>query len=87
MTMTLENQVRADSIVEMNKGMLKVVLDTFKIHGLDPQTQSMITKIHGLDPQTQSMITAALYMTILDLDKVFPGTKLVVKEMLKNEKG
>jgi len=68
MTMTLENQVRADSIVEMNKGMLKVVLDTFKIH--------------GLDPQTQSMITAELYMTILDLDKVFPGTKLVVKEML-----
>jgi hypothetical protein len=73
MTMTLENQVRADSIVEMNRGMLKVVLDT--------------CKIHGLDPQTQSMITAALYMTILNLDKVFPGTKLVVNEMLKNEKG
>lgn len=71
MTMTLENQVRADSIVEMNKGMLKVILDTFKIH--------------GLDPQAQSMITAALYMTINDLDKAFPGTKLVVKEMLNSD--
>jgi hypothetical protein len=73
MTMTLENQVRADSIIEMNKGMLKVILDTFKIH--------------GLDPQAQSMITAALVMTINDMDKAFPGTKLIMQEMLKNEKG
>ena len=69
MSTTLEMQIRGDSIVEMNKGMLKSILDT--------------SKVHGHDPQIQSMITAALYMTISDLDKAFPGTKLVLQEMLE----
>ena len=69
MTVSLETQVRADSIIEMNKGMLKVILDT--------------CKTHGNDPQMSSIINAAMKMTINDLDKAFPGTKLVIQEMLK----
>ena len=69
MTVSLEAQVRADSIIEMNKGMLKVILDT--------------CKTHGNDPQMSSIINAAMMMTINDLDKAFPGTKLVIQEMLK----
>lgn len=69
MTISLETQVRADAIIEMNKGMLRVILDT--------------CKTHGADPQTVPLINAALFMTINDLDKAFPGTKLVIQEMLK----
>jgi hypothetical protein len=71
MTVSLETQVRADGIIEMNKGMLKAILDT--------------CTVHGNDPHTASMINAALVMTINDLDKAFPGTRLVVHEMLTRE--
>lgn len=71
MTVSLETQVRADAIIEMNKGMLKVILDT--------------CKTHGADPQTTSIINAAMVMTINDLNKAFPGTRFVVHEMLTRE--
>lgn len=67
----MENEVRAESIVEMNKGILKVIIDT--------------CKIHGNDPQTGSMINAAMVMAINDLDNAFPGTRFVIKEMLAQQ--
>ena len=69
--MTLEEEVRADSIVEMNKGMLKAILDTWTVH--------------GKDPCMQHMINAALTMTINDLEKVIPGTRLIIHGMLTRE--
>ena len=69
MTVSLETQVRAESIIEINKGILKVILDT--------------CKTHGNDPEMPSIINAAMMMTINDLDKAFPGTKFVIQEILK----
>jgi len=68
---TLENQTRAELIVAIHKGFLKVILDEFKVH--------------GDDPQALSIIVAALSMSIRDLDKALPGTKICLMEMLKGK--
>ena len=68
---TLEEQTRAEVIVSINKGILKTILDEFKVH--------------GDDPQALSIIVAALSMSIRDLDKALPGTKICLIEMLKGK--
>lgn len=68
---TLENQTRAEAIVSINKGILKTILDELTTH--------------GADPHNNAMIVAALTMTIKDLDKAFPGTKMWLMEMLKGK--
>lgn len=67
---TLEEQTRAELIVAIHKGFLKVILEEFKVH--------------GDDPQALSIIVAALSMSIRDLDKALPGTKICIMEMLKD---
>ena len=68
---TLEEQTRAEAIVSINKGILKTILDELKVH--------------GNDPHAQPMIVAAMSMSIRDLDKAFPGTKICLMEMLKGK--
>jgi len=68
---TLEEQTRAELIVAIHKGFLKVILEEFKVH--------------GDDPQALSIIVAALSMSIRDLDKALPGTKVCLMEMLKGK--
>ena len=68
---TLEEQTRAEVIASISKGIVELISDE--------------CRFHGNDPQTHTMIVAALVMTINDLDKAFPGTRLVVYEMLTRE--
>lgn len=68
---TLEEQTRAEAIVSINKGILKTILDELKVH--------------GDDPHAQPMIVAALSMSIRDLDKALPGTKIYLMEILKGK--
>lgn len=68
---TLEDQTRAELIVSINKGILKTIFDEFKVH--------------GDDPHAQPIIVAALSMSIRDLDKALPGTKIYIMEMLKGK--
>jgi len=66
---TLEEQTRAEAIASISKGIVKSISDE--------------CRVHGNDPQTHPMIVAALYMSINDLDKAYPGTKMWLMGMLK----
>jgi len=66
---TLEEQARAEVIASISKGIVELISDE--------------CRFHGNDPQTHPMIVAALYMSINDLDKAYPGTKMWLMGMLK----
>lgn len=66
---TLEVQIRAEAIASISKDIVKLISDE--------------CRVHGNDPQTHAIIVAALFMSINDLDKAYPGTKMWLIGMLK----
>jgi hypothetical protein len=70
-TISYEDQMRADTIVELARGLVRLAVD--------------MLELHGPDPQNHAILSASFKMALEDIGKVYPFVPLTVAVMVKED--
>lgn len=66
--MSYDDEIRSDTIVELNAAILTSIVD--------------ILKMHGPDPDNGAIICAGIVMAIKDVGRFYPSVPLTVSKMV-----
>ena len=70
-TISYEDQMRADTIVELARGLVRLAVD--------------MLELHGPDPQNHAILAASFKMALQDIGKVYPVVPQIVATMVKED--
>lgn len=71
MTTTYDDQIRADTILDLATGLIRVTAD--------------IMTLHGSDPDNTAIVAAAFKMALTQIGTIYPEIPLTVATMVKED--
>lgn len=69
--MTYDDQIRAETIVDLSTGLIRITAD--------------ILTLHGPDPQNIAIVSAAFKMALMKIGTIYPEIPLTVATMVKED--
>lgn len=70
-TISYEDQMRADTILELSDGLVRLTVD--------------MLELHGPDPSNHAIVAAAFKMALCKIGTVYPEVPLTVSIMVKED--